>query len=137
MPALPKHVLKALIENNQKRHQPEKVSTPEVANVIDLMSALRAGLEAKNRVGRSVVKRAAKPTTDIARKSTAGKTKSRTPKAALIALVVRELLGRKRRLDQDFVTGASGISVCQPPPSALYKATRLDDTVVVLSANCN
>ena len=40
--------LKALIENKKKGHKPAKVAEPDDTNVIDLMSALRASLSAKN-----------------------------------------------------------------------------------------
>src|ERR1700749_3210318 len=39
------------------------------------------------------------------------------------------------KADVASVVFVSGISVSQPPPRALYKATRSDETVVVLSAH--
>ena len=41
--------LKALIEDKKKGHKPAKVAEPDDTNVIDLMSALRASLGAKNK----------------------------------------------------------------------------------------
>jgi len=41
--------LKALIEDKKKGHKPAKVAEPEDTNVVDLMAALRASLNAKDR----------------------------------------------------------------------------------------
>jgi DNA end-binding protein Ku len=41
--------LKALIADKQKGHKPAKVAEPEDTNVVDLMSALRASLAAKDK----------------------------------------------------------------------------------------
>lgn len=41
--------LKALIEDKKKGHKPAKVAEPEDTNVVDLMSALRASLAAKDK----------------------------------------------------------------------------------------
>ena len=41
--------LKALIEDKKKGHKPEKVAEPDNTNVIDLMAALKASLEGKNK----------------------------------------------------------------------------------------
>src|ERR1700749_1533966 len=41
--------LKALIEDKKKGHKPAKVAEPEDTNVVDLMSALRASLGAKDK----------------------------------------------------------------------------------------
>jgi DNA end-binding protein Ku len=41
--------LKALIEDKKKGHRPAKVAEPEDTNVVDLMSALRASLAAKDK----------------------------------------------------------------------------------------
>lgn len=41
--------LKALIEDKKKGHKPAKVAEPEDTNVVDLMSALRASLSAKDK----------------------------------------------------------------------------------------
>jgi len=41
--------LKALIEEKQKGHKPAKVAAPEDTNVVDLMAALRASLNAKDK----------------------------------------------------------------------------------------
>ena len=49
--------LKALIEDKKKGHEPAKVAEPDDTNVIDLMSALRASLSAKDK---GVAKPAAK-----------------------------------------------------------------------------
>jgi DNA end-binding protein Ku len=49
--------LKALIEDKKKGHKPAKVAEPDDTNVVDLMSALRASLSAKD-------KGAAKPATN-------------------------------------------------------------------------
>lgn len=43
--------LKALIEEKSKGHKPSKVAEPEDTNVVDLMSALRASLAAKDMGG--------------------------------------------------------------------------------------
>jgi DNA end-binding protein Ku len=43
--------LKALIEDKKKGHKPAKVAEPEDTNVVDLMSALRASLGAKDKDG--------------------------------------------------------------------------------------
>ncbi len=49
--------LKALIEDKKKGHKPAKVAEPEDTNVVDLMSALRASLAAKDkRAGKSASK---------------------------------------------------------------------------------
>ena len=42
--------LKALIEDKKKGHKPAKVAEPDDTNVVDLMSALRASLGAKDKV---------------------------------------------------------------------------------------
>ena len=62
--------LKALIEDKKKGHKPAKVAEPENTNVVDLMSALRASLGAKNSGG---AKPAAKNTP--AKASAKGKTR--------------------------------------------------------------
>jgi DNA end-binding protein Ku len=49
--------LKALIEDKKKGHKPAKVAEPEDTNVVDLMAALRASLNAKDK---SAAKPAAK-----------------------------------------------------------------------------
>ena len=41
--------LKALIEDKKKGHTPARVAEPEDTNVVDLMSALRASLGAKDK----------------------------------------------------------------------------------------
>jgi DNA end-binding protein Ku len=41
--------LKALIEDKKKGHKPARVAEPEDTNVVDLMAALRASLEAKGK----------------------------------------------------------------------------------------
>ena len=41
--------LKALIEDKKKGHKPAKVAEPDDTNVVDLMSALRASLGAKDK----------------------------------------------------------------------------------------
>jgi DNA end-binding protein Ku len=43
--------LKALIEDKKKGHKPAKVDEPDDTNVVDLMSALRASLSAKDKGG--------------------------------------------------------------------------------------
>jgi DNA end-binding protein Ku len=43
--------LKALIEDKKKGHKPAKVAEPDDTNVVDLMAALRASLNAKNKGG--------------------------------------------------------------------------------------
>jgi DNA end-binding protein Ku len=49
--------LKALIEDKKKGHKPAKVAEPEDTNVVDLMSALRASLGAKDKgAGKSAAK---------------------------------------------------------------------------------
>jgi DNA end-binding protein Ku len=50
--------LKALIEDKKKGHKPAKVAEPDDTNVVDLMSALRASLGAKDK---AAGKTAAKP----------------------------------------------------------------------------
>ena len=65
--------LKALIEDKKKGHKPAKVAEPDDTNVIDLMSALRASLGAKDKAG---TKAAAKAKPDKA------PAKSRTRKAS-------------------------------------------------------
>ena len=65
--------LKALIEDKKKGHKPAKVAEPDDTNVIDLMSALRASLSAKDK---SAAKPAAKAKHDKA------PTKAKTRKAS-------------------------------------------------------
>jgi DNA end-binding protein Ku len=49
--------LKALIEDKKKGHKPAKVAEPDDTNVVDLMSALRASLGAKDKAaGKTVAK---------------------------------------------------------------------------------
>lgn len=60
--------LKALIEDKKKGHKPAKVAEPDDTNVVDLMSALRASLTAKDKGAKSAAKEkpakaAAKPKT--------------------------------------------------------------------------
>jgi DNA end-binding protein Ku len=62
--------LKALIEDKKKGHKPAKVSEPEDTNVVDLMSALRASLGAKD-------KGASKPSKEKAAAKAPAKTKAR------------------------------------------------------------
>jgi DNA end-binding protein Ku len=66
--------LKALIEDKKKGHKSAKVAEPEDTNVVDLMSALRASLAAKEK---GQAKSAAK-----AKTSKAGSTKPRARKAS-------------------------------------------------------
>jgi DNA end-binding protein Ku len=70
--------LKALIEDKKKGHKPAKVAEPDNANVVDLMSALRASLAGKDKEGEgkkreAKQKSAARSTT----KTAAPKTKAR------------------------------------------------------------
>ena len=65
--------LKALIEDKKKGHKPAKVAEPDDTNVVDLMSALRASLGAKDK---AATKPAAKAKPDKA------PAKSRTRKAS-------------------------------------------------------
>jgi len=60
--------LKALIEDKKKGHKPAKVADPEDTNVVDLMSALRASLAAKDK---SAAKPAAKSKAKAADKAPA------------------------------------------------------------------
>jgi DNA end-binding protein Ku len=62
--------LKALIEDKKKGHKPAKVAEPDDTNVVDLMSALRASLGAKDK---AAGKTAAKPKAE----KTAPKAKAR------------------------------------------------------------
>jgi DNA end-binding protein Ku len=62
--------LKALIEDKKKGHKPAKVAEPEDTNVVDLMSALRASLAAKD-------KGAAKPTSKAKAEKAPAKAKTR------------------------------------------------------------
>jgi DNA end-binding protein Ku len=62
--------LKALIEDKKKGHKPAKVAEPDDTNVVDLMSALRASLSAKD-------KGAAKPTAKDKPAKAPAKTKTR------------------------------------------------------------
>jgi DNA end-binding protein Ku len=61
--------LKALIEDKKKGHKPAKVAEPDDTNVVDLMSALRASLSAKDK--------GAKPTAKEKPAKAAAKSKSR------------------------------------------------------------
>jgi DNA end-binding protein Ku len=61
--------LKALIEDKKKGHKPAKVAEPDDTNVVDLMSALRASLEAKAKP--------AKPAAKAKAEKPAAKTKAR------------------------------------------------------------
>jgi DNA end-binding protein Ku len=63
--------LKALIEDKKKGHKPAKVAEPDDTNVVDLMSALRASLSAKDK-GSAKLATKAKPA-----KAPAAKTKAR------------------------------------------------------------
>jgi len=65
--------LKALIEDKKKGHKPAKVAEPDDTNVIDLMAALRASLDAKD-------KGAAKPAAKA--KSAKAPAKAKTRKAS-------------------------------------------------------
>ena len=60
--------LKALIEDKKKGHKPAKVAEPDDTNVIDLMSALRASLGAKDKAASKPAAKA-KPTKARARKA--------------------------------------------------------------------
>jgi DNA end-binding protein Ku len=62
--------LKALIEDKKKGHKPAKVAEPDDTNVVDLMSALRASLSAKD-------KGAAKPAAKDKPAKAPSKTKTR------------------------------------------------------------
>ena len=62
--------LKALIEEKKKGHKPARVADPDDTNVVDLMSALRASLSAKN-------KGAAKPAAKVKPAKAPAKTKTR------------------------------------------------------------
>ena len=62
--------LKALIEDKKKGHKPAKVAEPEDTNVVDLMSALRASLAAKD-------KGAAKPASKAKAEKAPAKSKTR------------------------------------------------------------
>jgi DNA end-binding protein Ku len=62
--------LKALIEDKKKGHKPAKVAEPDDTNVVDLMAALRASLNAKD-------KGAAKPAPKAGPSKAAGKPKAR------------------------------------------------------------
>ncbi|THD60827.1 Ku protein [Phenylobacterium sp.] len=62
--------LKALIEDKKKGHKPAKVAEPDDTNVVDLMSALRASLGAKD-------KAAAKPAAKEKAAKTPAKAKTR------------------------------------------------------------
>jgi DNA end-binding protein Ku len=66
--------LKALIEDKKKGHKPAKVAEPEDTNVVDLMSALRASLAAKD-------KGAAKPASKAKPKAEKAPAKAKTRKA--------------------------------------------------------
>jgi DNA end-binding protein Ku len=68
--------LKALIEDKRKGHKPSKVAEPEDTNVVDLMSALRASLAAKDKSGTKPQPKAktAKPAKATAAKPMARKT---------------------------------------------------------------
>jgi DNA end-binding protein Ku len=52
--------LKALIEDKKKGHKPAKIAEPEDTNVVDLMSALRASLAAKDKGQAQTTAKAAK-----------------------------------------------------------------------------
>jgi DNA end-binding protein Ku len=69
--------LKALIEDKQKGRKPAKVAEPETANVVDLMSALRASLAGKGRA----VPPAGKPARKAPKAEKATPTKARGRKA--------------------------------------------------------
>jgi DNA end-binding protein Ku len=62
--------LQALIEDKKKGHTPARVADPDDANVVDLMSALRASLAGKD-------KSAAKPAAKATSKAPAPKAKAR------------------------------------------------------------
>jgi DNA end-binding protein Ku len=62
--------LKALIEDKKKGHKPAKVAEPDDTNVVDLMSALRASLSAKD-------KGAAKPADKVKPAKAPAKSKAR------------------------------------------------------------
>lgn len=64
--------LKALIEDKKKGHKPARVAEPEDTNVVDLMAALRASLNAREKSGGKTTAKA-KPAKTVA--------KSRTRKA--------------------------------------------------------
>ncbi|HEX5379778.1 MAG TPA: Ku protein [Phenylobacterium sp.] len=65
--------LKALIEDKKKGHKPAKVAEPEDTNVVDLMSALRASLSARDKgAAKATAKPKAKDT-----KASAAKPKAR------------------------------------------------------------
>lgn len=62
--------LKALIEDKKKGHKPAKVAEPEDTNVVDLMAALRASLNAKGKAAKPAPKKAEKaPAKTKARKA--------------------------------------------------------------------
>jgi DNA end-binding protein Ku len=65
--------LKALIEDKKKGHKPAKVAEPEDTNVVDLMSALRASLAAKDKGAKS---------SDKAKPAKAGAAKAKARKAS-------------------------------------------------------
>ena len=67
--------LKALIEDKKKGHKPAKVSEPEDTNVVDLMAALRASLNAKD-------KSAAKPAAKAKAKAEKAPAKPKARKAS-------------------------------------------------------
>ncbi len=58
--------LKALIEDKKKGHKPAKVAEPDDTNVVDLMSALRASLSAKDKGAAKPVDKA-KPAKPLAK----------------------------------------------------------------------
>jgi len=69
--------LKAMIEDKTKGRKPAKVSDPEDTNVVDLMAALRASLEAKGSSAKASGARAADGKSDGAAKSAAAKPRRR------------------------------------------------------------
>ena len=74
--------LKALIEDKKKGHKPAKVAEPEDTNVVDLMSALRASLAAKDKgAGKPAAKAKAEKAPAKPKAAAKAPTKPRKPKA--------------------------------------------------------
>ena len=74
--------LKQLIEDKKKGHKVKAVAEPEDTNVVDLMSALRASLEAKGKAAPKPSGREDKPKSSSGAKSPASHSHSRTRKKA-------------------------------------------------------
>jgi DNA end-binding protein Ku len=73
--------LKALIEDKKKGHKPAQVAPPDDTNVIDLMSALRASLRAKDKESGTSAEPTAKPKSGGAPKAARSRPKTKARKA--------------------------------------------------------